>query len=139
MSFGSPDKDDNAEMSDINMTPLIDVMLVLLIIFIITLPVITHSVQVDLPKVNNHPSTTQPNVITLSIDKDGNSFWNDTPINSNELEQRLAASSKETPQPEIHIRGDQYVEYRYMIKTMAAAQKAGLTKLGFITEPESAR
>lgn len=139
MSFGSPLDDDSTEMSDINMTPLIDVMLVLLIIFMITLPVITHSVQVDLPKANNEQTNTKPDVVTLTIDKDGNSFWNDTAISSQELEQRLAATSKINPQPEIHIRGDKKVEYQYMIKAMAAAQKAGLTKLGFITEPEASR
>lgn len=137
MSFGSPNNDGNAEMSDINMTPLIDVMLVLLIIFIITLPVITHSVQIDLPKVNNEPTNTKPNVITLSVDKKGEVFWNDAPVKNEELGKRLQASSQETPQPEIHIRGDKKVEYEHMVKVMNAVQQAGLVKIGFITEPEN--
>lgn len=137
MSFGSPLDDDSNEMSDINMTPLIDVMLVLLIIFIITMPVITHSVQVDLPQASNQPSTIKPDVVTLSIDREGQAWWNDTKVSPEELEQHFAESSKQVPQPEIHIRGDKHVEYQHMIKAMATAQKAGLTKLGFITQPEN--
>jgi biopolymer transport protein ExbD len=137
MAMGSQKHDDDAEMSDINMTPLIDVMLVLLIIFIITLPVITHSVQIDLPKVSNQPTNEKPNVITLSVDKAGGIFWNDAAISKEELESKLKSSSAENPQPEIHIRGDKKTEYENMIVVMNAVQLSGLTKIGFITEPPS--
>lgn len=137
MSFGSPNRGDDDEMSDINMTPLIDVMLVLLIIFIITLPVITHTVQIDLPKVDNQPNDTPPNIITLSVDKTGQIFWNEAPVAAPELDSRLQASSHETPQPEIQIRGDRKVEYEHVIKVMDAVQRAGLVKVGFVTEPET--
>ena len=135
MSFGSPSNDDNGEMSDINMTPLIDVMLVLLIIFIITLPVITHSVKIDLPKVSNQPTNAKPEVITLSVDREGDYYWNDAPIGKAELFQRLDESSHLQPQPEIHIRGDRKVEYEHMVVIMNAVQQAGLTKIGFVTDP----
>ena len=135
MAMGSSKHDDDAEMSDINMTPLIDVMLVLLIIFIITLPVITHSVQIDLPKVSNQPSNSKPEVITLSVNKDGDIFWNDSPINKEQLTKQLQENSKNHPQAEIHIRGDKKTEYENMIMIMNAVQQAGLTKIGFITEP----
>lgn len=138
MSFGSPsNNDDNADMSDINMTPLIDVMLVLLIIFIVTLPVITHTVQIDLPKVNNQPSDTKPNIITLSVDKEGQIFWNDALVSKADLDSRLQASSQENPQPEIQIRGDKKVEYEHVVKIMNAVQRSGLVKIGFVTEPEN--
>ncbi|HET8707500.1 MAG TPA: biopolymer transporter ExbD [Pseudomonadales bacterium] len=138
MSFGSPsNNDDDTEMSDINMTPLIDVMLVLLIIFIVTLPVITHTVQIDLPKVNNQPNNTKPNIVTLSVDKAGQIYWDDSPINNADLDARLLASSQENPQPEIQIRGDKKVEYEHVVKIMNAVQRAGLVKIGFVTEPEN--
>ena len=137
MSFGSPDNNDNGEMSDINMTPLIDVMLVLLIIFIITLPVITHSVQIDLPKASNQPSEVKPDVITLSVNRDGQVYWNDAPVSKDELQQRLFANSSKKPQPDIHIRGDRKVEYEHVAQLMNAVQQAGLVKIGFITEPEN--
>jgi len=134
MSFGAQSSD-NEEMNEINMTPLIDVMLVLLIIFIITLPVVTHKVQVDLPQANNQETKSKPNVITLTIDKEGKTFWNDTLILENDLDGKLMAAAQEKPQPDIHIRGDKEVQYQFMIKTMASAQRAGLSKLGFVTEP----
>lgn len=137
MAMGSSKNDDDAEMSDINMTPLIDVMLVLLIIFIITLPVITHSVQIDLPKASNQPTNTKPDVITLSVNKEGDIFWNDIAINKEQLAKQLQESSSKTPQPDIHIRGDKKTEYNNMIVVMNAVQLAGLTKIGFITEPPS--
>ena len=136
MSLGNTSTEDTEELSDINMTPLIDVMLVLLIIFIITMPVITHSVKIDLPQASNQPDTTKPDVITLSIDRTGQIFWDDHQTGDTEFRQKLKTASKKTPQPEIHIRGDKHVEYQYMAKVMADIQQAGLTKLGFITVPD---
>lgn len=138
MSFNhSTDNQSSTEMADINMTPLIDVMLVLLIIFIITVPVMTQTVPVDLPQTSQQASTEKPTTITLSINKDGNVFWNNQPITEPQLEQQLQTSSQQQPQPEVHIRGDKEVQYQYMIKIMAAAQHAGLTRLGFVTTLES--
>lgn len=135
MAFGSDFDDDKGSMSDINMTPLVDVMLVLLIIFIIAVPVITHSVKVDLPRADNTPNDVKPETINLSVTNDGKVFWNETTISFEELPQRLAAEAAKQPQPEVHIRGDRKVPYEDVIKVMAAVQRAGILKLGFVTEP----
>jgi biopolymer transport protein ExbD len=135
MAFGSDFDDDKGSMSDINMTPLVDVMLVLLIIFIIAVPVITHSVKVDLPRADNTPNDVKPETINLSVTNDGKVFWNETTVSFEELPQRLAAEAARQPQPEIHIRGDRKVPYEDVIKVMAAVQRAGILKLGFVTEP----
>ena len=135
MAFGGG-LDDQAEvMSEINMTPLVDVMLVLLIIFIITVPVLTHSVKVDLPQADNAPAEIKPETINLGIDAQGKIFWNETVVTPAELEQRLQATAAQQPQPEIHLRGDKAVAYGQVAQTMAAVQRAGITKLGFITQP----
>lgn len=135
MAMGS--HDDQQEMSEINMTPLVDVMLVLLIIFIITVPVITHSVNVDLPQASQQPTDLKPDVVTLTVQKDGQLQWNDENIDLPQLEQRLASAAAQAEQPELRIQGDRAVEYEKVIQVMAAAQRAGLEKLGFITEPSS--
>jgi len=135
MAFGGGLDDDTEVMSEINMTPLVDVMLVLLIIFIITVPVLTHSVKVDLPRADNTPNELKPETINLAVNADGQIYWNETQVTMDELELRLATESSKQPQPEIHIRGDKTVDYEHVIKTMAAVQRAGILKLGFITEP----
>ena len=135
MAFGGDFEEDKGSMSDINMTPLVDVMLVLLIIFIIAVPVITHSVKVDLPRADNIVNELKPETINLSVTSDGKIHWNETDINEEELNLRLVAEAGKQPQPEIHIRGDRKVEYEHVMKVMAAVQRAGILKLGFVSEP----
>ncbi|MCB1658741.1 MAG: protein TolR [Moraxellaceae bacterium] len=136
MSFNIDDDDDDV-MSDINMTPLVDVMLVLLIIFIITVPVLTHSVKVDLPRASNQPNQVQNKPITISVNQQGQIYWNDNVIDETTLAQQLGQIALQQPQPEVHIRGDRKVEYEYVMQVMAEAQRQGVQKLGFITEPKS--
>ena len=135
MAFGGDFDDDKGSMSDINMTPLVDVMLVLLIIFIIAVPVITHSVKVDLPRADNTINEEKPETINLSVTNDGQIHWNETTITPEELDQRLQLEASKQPQPEIHIRGDRKVDYEHVLKVMAAVQRAGVLKLGFVSEP----
>jgi biopolymer transport protein ExbD len=135
MSFNS--YDDQQEMSEINMTPLVDVMLVLLIIFIITVPVITHSVKVDLPQASQQPTEVKPDVVTLTVQRDGSLMWNDETLTFENLELRLQAVAQQDKQPELRIQGDKAVEYEKVIQVMAAAQRSGIEKLGFMTEPQT--
>ncbi len=135
MAFGGGLDDDTEVMNEINMTPLVDVMLVLLIIFIITVPVLTHSVKVDLPRADNTPNELKPETVNLSVNAEGQIYWNENQINMEELEVRLLTAAAQQPQPEVHIRGDKAVAYEHVIKTMAAVQRSGILKLGFITEP----
>ncbi len=134
MAFGS-DFEDDKDMSDINMTPLVDVMLVLLIIFIIAVPVITHSVKVDLPRADNTVNNIKPETINLTVSADGKIHWNESDVTEEELQARLTAEATKQPQPEIHIRGDRKVEYEHVMKVMASVQRAGILKLGFVSEP----
>ena len=122
-------------MSDINTTPLVDVMLVLLIIFLITIPVVTHTVPVKLPSEVNQPYKTKPENINIAIDRDGQTFWNEKAVDQKELLARLKTVSVQKPQPEVHIRGDQGVRYEFVGKVILTAQRAGIAKVGFITEP----
>ncbi|NPU95570.1 MAG: biopolymer transporter ExbD [Gammaproteobacteria bacterium] len=135
MAFGSGLDENDEAMSEINMTPLVDVMLVLLIIFIITVPVLTHSVKIDLPRADNTPNEIKPETVNLSVTADAAIHWNESVITFDELEQRLQAAATQQPQPELHLRGDKTVAYEHVIKVMAAAQRAGVHKLGFVTEP----
>ena len=135
MAFGGDFEDDKDSMSDINMTPLVDVMLVLLIIFIIAVPVITHSVKVDLPRADNTVNEIKPETINLTVTADGKIHWNDSDVNDEELQSRLLVEASKQPQPEIHIRGDRKVEYEHVMKVMASVQRAGILKLGFVSEP----
>ena len=135
MSLGS-EGDDDEVISTINTTPLVDVMLVLLIIFLITIPVVTHTVPVKLPSEVNQPYKTKPENINLAINKDGEIFWNETPIPNNAaLLDRLKKIAVQVPQPEVHIRGDQDVRYEFVGRAILTAQRAGIAKVGFITEP----
>ena len=135
MAFGGDFDDDKDSMSDINMTPLVDVMLVLLIIFIIAVPVITHSVKVDLPRADNAVNEIKPETVNLSVTADGKVHWDESDVSEAELDQRLAAAATKQPQPEIHIRGDRKVEYEHVMRVMAAVQRAGILKLGFVSQP----
>ncbi|MCK9468270.1 MAG: biopolymer transporter ExbD [Porticoccaceae bacterium] len=138
MAFGSGSglDDDSEVMSEINMIPLVDVMLVLLIIFIITVPVLTHSVKLDLPRADNTPNEIKPQTITLAVTSDAQFHWNEDTITMGELEARLAEIASQEPQPEVHIRGDRKVEYEHVLKLMAAVQRSGMLKVGFVSEPE---
>jgi biopolymer transport protein ExbD len=136
MAFGGGLDQEPEVMSEINMTPLVDVMLVLLIIFIITVPVLTHSVNVELPRADNTPSELQPQTINIAVNAEGQVYWNETPVSATELAQRLEQQARQTPQPEIHLRGDKAVAYEHVAQTMAAIQRAGILKLGFVTEPQ---
>lgn len=124
-------------MSEINVVPLVDVMLVLLIIFIITAPLLTHSVKIDLPKADSTPNITQPERIELAIRADGSIFWNGEPVKQAELEARFAATAKAAPKTELHIRADKLAHYEHVAKAMSMAAKAGLVKIGFITDPSA--
>ena len=134
MAFGTQDDTDEV-MNEINMTPLVDVMLVLLIIFIITVPVMKHAVNIDLPRASSHPQETKPETIRLSVDAQGNYFWNEARTEDKDLVMLLKTAALKTPQPELHIRGDKAVRYERVAQAMAAAQLAGIKKIGFITEP----
>jgi biopolymer transport protein ExbD len=134
MSFETQDETDEV-MNEINMTPLVDVMLVLLIIFIITVPVMQHAVNIDLPHAVNQPENVKPELIRLSVDAGGTYFWNDAQISDTELTGHLNAAAEKQPQPELHIRGDKSVRYERVALAMAAAQHAGVRKIGFVTEP----
>ncbi len=137
MAFGSDFEQQDEVISEINMTPLVDVMLVLLIIFIITVPVLTHSVQVELPRASNSPQQDKPSTIILSVNAKGEVFWNDQQVTATELEAKLAVAASAKPQPDIQLRGDKTVAYEHVVKTMAAVQNAGLLKLGFVTDPSA--
>jgi biopolymer transport protein ExbD len=135
MSVGS-DKDDEI-MNEINTTPLVDVMLVLLIIFLITIPVVTTSIKVDLPKEKNMVRETKPENVIISVDVKGKIFLYDTPIkNSDDLLNRMKKFAVMKPQPEVQIRGDGKSDFESVGRVMYAVQRAGITKVGFITEPQ---
>ena len=121
-------------MSEINMTPLVDVMLVLLIIFIITVPVMKHTVNVQLPRATNQAQDTPPQTIRLSVDAQGRYWWNETAIDDAALVTLLQTEAAKQPQPKLHIRGDRDVRYERVAQAMAAAQRAGIQGIGFITE-----
>ncbi|HMD28696.1 MAG TPA: biopolymer transporter ExbD [Steroidobacteraceae bacterium] len=130
-------EDEGEVMSDINVTPLVDVMLVLLIIFIITIRVIIQQVQLDLPKATNLPTQTKPENITIAIDKQGGIYWNTKPLASqDELLTHLRGIVREDPQPEVHIRGDANVRYQFVGQVLVATQKIGIRKVAFITTPD---
>lgn len=139
MAFGSFDQKNNANhmVSEINMVPLIDVMLVLLVIFIITAPLLAHSIKIDVPQVSSTPVTEDPKSIDLAIDAQGGIFWNESPIPEASLREMFISQAKEVPQPEIRIRADANTRYEQLARIMAMAKGSGLKKLGFITSPAS--
>ena len=135
MAFGTQDNSDEV-MNEINMTPLVDIMLVLLVIFIITIPVMQHAVNIDLPRASNQANAAKPETIRVDVDASGAYFWNDASIQESDLVAKLAAAASAEPQAELHIRGDRAVRYERVARVMAAAQRAGVKKIGFITEPD---
>ncbi|HSV17342.1 MAG TPA: biopolymer transporter ExbD [Casimicrobiaceae bacterium] len=136
MSVGPSEDDEEEAISTINTTPLVDVMLVLLIIFLITVPVVTTSIPVQLPKERNEIRETKPENITISVDKQSRIYWNDLRMaNVEQLVDRLKRVSRLTPQPEVQIRGDGNANYEGVGKVIYAVQRAGITKVAFITEP----
>ncbi len=140
MAFGGFDQRGGPQpMADINTTPLVDVMLVLLVIFIITAPLLTHSIRLDLPDAKASAASEAPETITVSIDAQGVLFWNNEALaDSKELAQRLAAAASAQPQPALNLRADRNTRYQTIAEVMSAAQDAGLTRLGFVTDPKAA-
>ena len=135
MNVGPTDEEDQV-VSAINTTPLVDVMLVLLIIFLITIPVVTASVPLELPKERNLPTQTKPENIVIAVNRDGELYWGNERLPDVEtLVERLKKESAKEPQPEVHIRGDAEVRYESVGRVVVAAQRAGIYKVGFITEP----
>ena len=137
MAFGSFDSGGNAQpMAEINTTPLVDVMLVLLVIFIITAPLLTHAIRLDLPQAEAPSTPEKPETIALSIDAGGALYWNNDPVEGvAALRQRLADAATRTPKPELHLRADRDTRYQRIAEVMSAAQGAGLTSIGFVTDP----
>jgi biopolymer transport protein ExbD len=136
MAFSNFEPEDSDEvLSEINMVPLIDVMLVLLIVFIVTLPVVRHAVTVNLPQASSSPSSDKPETVQLSVDAQGRYHWNQELLSDEALQARLEAAATQQPQPELHVRGDKAVRYERVAQAMAAAQRAGMRKMGFVTQP----
>ncbi|NML46054.1 biopolymer transporter ExbD [Ramlibacter sp. G-1-2-2] len=135
MAFGTQDDTDDV-MNEINMTPLVDVMLVLLIVFMITVPVMKDAVNINLPHATSTPVEVKPETIRLSVDPQGHYFWNEQQLADADLEPRLAAAAAANPQPELHLRGDKDARYEKVAQALAAAQRAGLHKIGFVTDPQ---
>ncbi len=139
MGFGRLDRSTgSAPMSEINMTPLIDVMLVLVVIFIITAPLLASSIRLDLPRSDAARTGTTPSTIMLSVDKSGQAFLNDTPVSAAQLAARLAGAASADPDTELQLRADAAVPYGRVVEIMGIAQKAGLGRIGFVAEPEKA-
>jgi biopolymer transport protein ExbD len=135
--IGEASADDEKPMSEINTTPLVDVMLVLLIIFLITIPVITQSVKVDLPKAANIPTQTKPENINIAVDKDGKVYWNTQLVPDAEaLSKKLREVAMLNPQPEVHVRGDRETKYENIGRVIVLCQRNNILKVGFITEPD---
>jgi biopolymer transport protein ExbD len=137
MALHVSSEDEGVAMSDINVTPLVDVMLVLLIIFIITIRVILQQVPLTLPKATNLVTQTRPENITIAVNKDGEIFWNSKPLSGQEdLLTHLRGIVRQEPQPEVHIRGDANVRYQFVGQVLVSTQKIGIRKVAFITEPD---
>ncbi|MCA8323930.1 ExbD/TolR family protein [Burkholderia cepacia] len=133
ISVGGDDND--KVISAINTTPLVDVMLVLLIIFLITIPVVTHTIQVQLPAERVQPLQTQPKSIEIAVNRQGDLFWGTEHVNLPTLVSRLKEISTQAPQPDVHVRGDQATPYQYIGRVVAACERAGVVKVAFITQP----
>lgn len=136
MSFGSLDSsDDSAPLAEINMVPLIDVMLVLLVIFLVTAPLLTHSVKVDLPRAASAPEVSQAENVQLSVDAAGSVYWNGTTVDGAALGLNLRAAASRQPQPGLHIRAERTTPYEKVAQIMSESAQAGLTRIGFVTDP----
>ena len=137
MAFGNEPigDDDSPPMAEINMTPLVDVMLVLLIVFMITIPVMQHAVKVDLPQASSQRNDVKPESINLSIAANGQVFWNNSPIDLNTLSIYAQTAAKKSPQPEVQLKADKNVRYESVAQVLSTTKRSGLTKIGFVTEP----
>jgi biopolymer transport protein ExbD len=124
-----------APMADMNVVPLVDVMLVLLVIFIVTAPLLTHAVKIDLPKTSSQTNITKLEHIEFGIRENGDLFWSSEVVTRGQLSARFAAAAARQPQPELHIRADRHVHYEKVVQVMALAAKAGLLRVGFVSEP----
>ncbi len=124
-----------APLADMNVVPLVDVMLVLLVIFIVTAPLLTHAVKIDLPKASSSMNITKPEHIEFGIRESGELFWNGEAVSLEALPRRFAAEAKKQPQPEVHIRADRHVHYEKVAQVMAVAAKTGMVRIGFVSEP----
>ncbi len=139
MSFGGfTDNQHGAPMAEINVTPMVDVMLVLLVIFILSAPLFTHSLQLDLPTAKSAPAPEKPQTVSIGIDASGKLFWQDQPVSLEQLNQRMAEAATHTPQPDVQLRADKATRYEVIADVMSAAQDHGLVKLGFVTDPKPA-
>ncbi|HNN45337.1 MAG TPA: biopolymer transporter ExbD [Azospira sp.] len=139
MAFASLESgDDDAPLTEINMVPLIDVMLVLLIIFIVTAPLLTHAVKVDLPKAASSANQTRPDNVQLAIDAAGQVFWNGEAVDASAFNARLQAAGIQQPQPEIHIRAERVTPYEKVAQVMSDAARNGLNRIAFVTDPSAA-
>ncbi|MDP2107765.1 MAG: biopolymer transporter ExbD [Rhodocyclaceae bacterium] len=125
-----------APMADMNVVPLVDVMLVLLVIFIVTAPLLTHAVKIDLPKASSAANITKPEHIEFGIRADGSLFWSGEAVTLDQIPQRFAQEAQKQPQPEMHIRADRHVHYEKVAQVMALAAKSGLVRIGFVSDPE---
>jgi biopolymer transport protein ExbD len=136
MAFASLDAvDENEPLAEINMVPLIDVMLVLLIIFMVTAPLLTHAVKVDLPKAASAPNIAQADNVQLAIDAKSQSWWNGEAVDAAQLAERMRAAALVQPQPELHIRAERSTPYETVARVMSEAARNGLTRIGFVTDP----
>jgi biopolymer transport protein ExbD len=140
MTFGGfNDRQQAGPMADINVTPMVDVMLVLLVIFIITAPLLTHSIKLDLPNAQSASAPEKPETISLSINAQGKIFWNELAVTQTELNGKLASAAQAKPLPELQLRADKETRYEIIAQIMAAAQTTGLTKFAFVTEPKTSQ
>lgn len=138
MAFGGFNNDQNAPVSEINMIPLVDIMLVLLVIFIITAPVLTHAVKVELPQASSEKLEEDPKQITVAITADGQLYWNDESVLESELGVRLQRAARENPEVELRLRADKATPYDPIARVMAEAHRQGVVRIGFVTQPETA-
>ena len=137
MAFGGfSDNQHSAPMADINVTPMVDVMLVLLVIFIITAPLFTHSIKLDLPTAQSAVAPEKPQTVTVSINGNGQIYWEKDEVTEAVLLAKLTDAAKKQPQPELQLRADKSTRYEVLAKVMAAAQTSGLSKMGFVTDPQ---
>ncbi len=140
MAFGSlSDSDAGDDLAEINMIPLIDVMLVLLVIFIVTAPLLTHAVKVDLPRASSSPNLTQPDNVQLAIDGRSQVYWNGEAVDAAALAERIRAAAAQVPQPELHLRAEAATPYEKVAQVMSEAARHGLTRIGFVTDPSMNR
>jgi biopolymer transport protein ExbD len=138
MAFGGFNRGNGAvPMAEINMIPLIDVMLVLLVIFIITAPLLTHAVKLELPRASSEPNITLPDHITVSVDATGAFFWNGERVSRTDLDGRLTGAAKQSPQPELHLRADRATRYENVAEVMSDAARLGLARIGFVSDPDT--